>query len=299
MSKKRNKNNKKTKTGRFLKVYAVSCVIGLVAGGLTLLGINSVSHRVAEMNKNIIQIGSYESANKKNGEKRTDSDAKADEIAEKAEKNSEKSVKVGGNGEKVQKEGLSGEKEVKVEESGDISTRKTQELEEKSKLVDENGGKVEKVDDGGEAVSVTATLQDEKDVIILTMPCEGKIIKEFSMDKPLKSKTMGDFRVHSGVDIKSTIGDSVKAAADGVIEKVENDAAWGITVLISHSENLKTQYSNLAGGDMVKSGMKVKRGQAIGCVGDTAKTEMLDEAHLHFAVIEEGKYVNPSQYMGE
>lgn len=299
MAKKRNKNNKKTKTGRFLKIYAVSCIIGLVAGGLTLLGINSVSLKVAEMNKNIIKIGSYESVGKGNGEKTTASDVEADKIAEKAEKVTEESVKVGDNGEKVQKEVVGGEKEVKVEESGDKSTRETQKMTEKTDLVDENGAEVEKVEQGSEAVTVNTSLQETENIIILTMPCEGEIIKEFSMDKPLKSKTMGDFRVHSGVDIKSTLGDSVKAAADGVIEKVENDAFLGVTVLISHSENLKTQYSNLAGGDMVESGMKVKKGQCIGCVGDTAKTEMLDEAHLHFAVIEDGKYVNPSLYMGE
>ena len=72
---------------------------------------------------------------------------------------------------------------------------------------------------------------------------------------------------------------------------------FGVTVIIGHSEKLKTQYSNLAGDDMVKKGMEVKKGQAIGCVGDTAKAELLDEAHLHFAVLENDKYVNPDLYM--
>jgi len=145
------------------------------------------------------------------------------------------------------------------------------------------------------AVYATA-LETEKE-ITFTHPCEGSVLKKFSIDKPLKSKTMGDFRTHNGVDIKSDIGATVSAAADGIVEKIYTDNILGLTIVISHNENLKTVYANIAGSDMVKEGDEIKKGDAIGCVGNTASGELLDDAHLHFAVISEGKYVNPEEYV--
>ncbi len=141
------------------------------------------------------------------------------------------------------------------------------------------------------------TAEEDEKAITFTAPCEGDIIKIFSIDKPLKSKTMGDFRTHNGIDIKSDLGSSVYASADGVVDKIYDDNLLGITVLLAHSETLKTEYSNIAGADMVKEGQEVKKGQAIGCVGNSAKGEFLDDAHLHFAVIENGIYVNPEKYI--
>lgn len=145
-------------------------------------------------------------------------------------------------------------------------------------------------------VSDDAVLQAEK-VISFTAPCNGDIMKRFSIDKPLKSRTMGDFRIHSGVDIRTDTGTTVCAAADGVVENIYDDNLLGITIVIAHNETLKTEYSNIAGADMIKIGDEVKEGQAIGCVGNTAKGELLDDAHLHFAISESEKYVNPEKYI--
>ena len=141
-----------------------------------------------------------------------------------------------------------------------------------------------------------AVLQAEK-VISFTSPCEGSILKRFSVDKPLKSKTMGDFRIHRGVDIKADTGTTVCAAADGMVENIYDDNLLGITIVIKHNETIKTEYSNIAGADMINIGDSVKAGQAIGCVGNTAKGELLDDAHLHFAILEEDIYVNPDKYI--
>ena len=142
----------------------------------------------------------------------------------------------------------------------------------------------------------SAVIQTEK-AIIFTAPCEGNILKRFSVDKPLKSKTMGDFRIHKGVDIKADVGSSIYASADGTVERIYEDNLLGLTVVIAHSDTLKTEYSNIAGDDMVKEGDAIKAGQAIGCVGNNAKGELLDDAHLHFSVVEEGIYADPEKYI--
>lgn len=147
-----------------------------------------------------------------------------------------------------------------------------------------------------EAVSVMGGQSSMEDLFI-EMPITGDILKKFSPDKPLKSKTMGDWRVHKGIDIKSSLGANVNAAADGVVTSIYDDGFLGVTIVIAHGDVFKTIYSNMAGGDMVKVGDKVSKGQCIGCVGDSAKGEALDEAHLHFAVTKNDEYVNPSEYI--
>jgi len=152
-----------------------------------------------------------------------------------------------------------------------------------------------KAEESVKAVSSQA-VESEK-AVSFTAPCEGVILKRFSIDKPLKSKTMGDFRIHRGVDIKADIGSSIYASADGTVECIYEDNLLGVTIVIAHSDTLKTQYSNVAGDDMVKEGEKINTGQAIGCVGNTAKGELLDDAHLHFSVVENGEYVDPLKYI--
>jgi len=138
---------------------------------------------------------------------------------------------------------------------------------------------------------------EPKEEETFVLPCQGTLLKIFSDKKPLKSKTMGDFRTHNGVDIKCSVGDSVYAALSGTVEKVYEDSLLGVTVVIAHGDSLKTQYSNIAGKSMVKEGQSVKINECIGCVGDTAKSELLDDAHLHFSVIKDDKYVNPEDYI--
>ncbi|WHH57591.1 M23 family metallopeptidase [Petroclostridium sp. X23] len=137
--------------------------------------------------------------------------------------------------------------------------------------------------------------QDQKTQVInrLLPPVDGEVILGYAKENLVYSKTLEEWRTHNGIDIKSDRGTQVKAAADGIIEKIYKDDGLGITIVIDHGNGLKTKYCNLSTDNMVKEKQSVKQGQAISGVGDTAAFEIGDQPHLHFEVIKDGKNVDP------
>nr|WP_306432273.1 M23 family metallopeptidase [Wansuia hejianensis] len=125
------------------------------------------------------------------------------------------------------------------------------------------------------------------------LPLDGEIITEFTTDSLVYSKTLDEWRAHTGIDIKGKIGEKVKASKDGTVKEVYEDPLWGNVIVIEHNDGLLTKYANLGTKDMVKVGVKVKRGDHIGTIGKTADIEMLMEPHLHFEVIKNGKNIDP------
>lgn len=129
------------------------------------------------------------------------------------------------------------------------------------------------------------------------MPVFGEISFEYAQDKLVYSKTLDEWRSHAGVDLKAARGTPVKVVADGIVTEIKNDPRLGVTIIVDHSNGLKTVYANLASGDMVTPNQKVKQGEVIGSVGNTASFESAEPAHLHFEVLKNNKNVNPSDYL--
>lgn len=127
-------------------------------------------------------------------------------------------------------------------------------------------------------------------------PVEGEVLRQYSMDELVYSNTLKEWTTHPGIDIESFLGAEVKAAMDGVVEKIEEDPLMGITITIDHGEGIKTIYANLSTANMVTEGQKIKAGQIISGVGRTAGKEILDAPHLHFELNIDGKPVNPDEY---
>ncbi|MBQ8320890.1 MAG: M23 family metallopeptidase [Clostridia bacterium] len=134
----------------------------------------------------------------------------------------------------------------------------------------------------------------------LTSPVIGEVVKNHSLDTPVFSTTLNEWRVHTGIDISAELGDKVYAGADGEVTNVYYNNYYGRTVEITHPDGVVSVYSNLDGDNIAVSvGQSVKRGDVIGLVGDTSLTELADEAHLHFEVRVSGKSVNPLDYISE
>ncbi len=140
----------------------------------------------------------------------------------------------------------------------------------------------------------------EPEKLTFVSPVVGQIAKSHSYDTPVFSNTLGDWRIHTGIDISADEGTDVYAAADGTVSKVYNNPFLGKTIEITHSGGVVSIYSNLSSeGIAVKEGDTVKSGTKIGCVGDTSLSELADEPHLHFEVKLEGASVNPLDYISE
>jgi uncharacterized coiled-coil protein SlyX len=92
---------------------------------------------------------------------------------------------------------------------------------------------------------------------------------------------------HEGIDLVPTTSDwTVKSLEDGVVVKDEDNAksgAYGINVTVWHPKIKKaTQYCHLS-RNFVTIGQQVKKGQAIGDMGDTGNTR---GAHVHLNLFE-------------
>lgn len=131
----------------------------------------------------------------------------------------------------------------------------------------------------------------------LILPTNGEILVPFSGERLIKSKTLGDWRTHDGIDIEAATGSEVKAAEGGVVERAFCDKLMGYTIVLAHEGEYKTLYQNLASTEMVTEGETVEQGQCIAAVGDSAAAEMLEKSHLHFALADGETALDPLLYM--
>lgn len=130
-------------------------------------------------------------------------------------------------------------------------------------------------------------------------PVVGEVSEMHSAEVPVFSDTLGEWRLHTGIDITADEGAEVFAAADGTVSRIYTDARMGKTVEITHDGGIVTRYSNLASATEVSVGESVKVGDKIGCIGDTAIVELAEEPHLHLEFLVNGVSVNPLDYISE
>lgn len=125
------------------------------------------------------------------------------------------------------------------------------------------------------------------------LPVEGEIDKPFSNGELVKSETLGVWKTHDGVDILCELGTDVKSMSEGIVKEIRDDPLMGVCVTIEQTNGLEAHYCGLAKELNVKAGQQVKQGEIVGKTSDTNQSEILQKPHLHFAVKENGKWVDP------
>ena len=143
--------------------------------------------------------------------------------------------------------------------------------------------------------TLTTTLPVEKNKPFsgeFALPMGTDIIKDYSNGEMVHSKTMGDWRVHNGVDFSGSIGNDVRAVADGVVTKVYDDGFWGTVVEIDHGNGMTARYCGLKNGSAVKEGSAVEKQEKIGSLGHIP-VEISEEDHLHLEILIDGENVDP------
>ncbi len=129
------------------------------------------------------------------------------------------------------------------------------------------------------------------------MPVFGQVSLEYAMNRLVYSKTLEEWRTHSGMDIACEKGTPVKVVADGVVLEVKNDPRYGITVIVEHPGAIRSIYCNLASDDVVVPNQKVKQGEIIGSVGNSAMFEVAEQPHLHFEIMKKDTIEDPALYL--
>ena len=100
-------------------------------------------------------------------------------------------------------------------------------------------------------------------------------------------------KFHYGMDFTSKTGTPIYATGDGVIYKADASlSGYGNHVEINHGYGYKTLYAHLSKYNC-KPGQRVKRGDLIGYVGSTGRSQA---PHLHYEVLKDGVHVNPLNF---
>lgn len=182
------------------------------------------------------------------------------------------------------------------------------EKEEKSKVESSTAAK----SDGTQLASKTSSVADttasaakkatEKSSTVpktneFILPVVGEVTFAFAIDKLVYSKTLEEWRTHSGVDLAADRGTPVKAVGDGFVSDIKHDPRFGVTIIVDHGDGIKSLYANLASDDMVSPNQKIKQGDIIGCVGNTALFESAEQSHLHFEILKDDEPVNPDAWL--
>lgn len=130
-------------------------------------------------------------------------------------------------------------------------------------------------------------------------PVEGEQVTAFAADYLAYNTTTKDWRTHEGVDLAAELGQKVVAAADGTVYTIYEDESFGMSVVLRHDNGYTTHYSNLSEEVLVTVGQKVSAGTEIGTVGQTAGIETATASHLHFAVFQNSKAIDPMEFLNQ
>jgi len=119
-------------------------------------------------------------------------------------------------------------------------------------------------------------------------PLNGLITSHFGI------RNLGGRRdYHTGLDIDGSAGAPIKAAESGKVSFSGYINGYGNVVIIEHARGYSTVYAHNS-SNLVKVGQVVKKGEIIARVGSTGNST---GSHLHFEVRENGKPVNPLNYL--
>lgn len=123
--------------------------------------------------------------------------------------------------------------------------------------------------------------------ISLIRPVSGVITSRFGVNSSIRSSS------HTGLDIATSTGTSVQAAASGTVTFSGYKGSYGNMIVITHGNGVQTYYAHCS-KLYASAGAPVSQGQTIAAVGSTGNST---GPHLHFEVRVNGVAYNPQNYV--
>ncbi len=166
-------------------------------------------------------------------------------------------------------------------------------------------GSTKKVDEIMKALAVQSVSLDEitklakrKALLLKSIPAiqpvKNEELKQMASGFGYRSDPFTKIRkFHKGMDFSAKSGTPIYATGDGIVKKADAKVSgFGNHIEINHGYGYLTLYAHLS-KYKVKAGQKVKRGDIIGYVGSTGRSEA---PHLHYEVHKNGEVVNPLNF---
>lgn len=143
-----------------------------------------------------------------------------------------------------------------------------------------------------------AKLAEEKEKLLVAIPAIQPVKNKdltrmasgfgYRTDPFTKAK-----KFHYGMDFTAPRGTPVYATGDGVVARADNTATgYGNHIVIDHGYGYESLYGHLYKYN-VRAGQKVQRGDVIGFVGSTGRSQA---PHCHYEVFKDGDRINPINF---
>jgi murein DD-endopeptidase MepM/ murein hydrolase activator NlpD len=146
------------------------------------------------------------------------------------------------------------------------------------------------------------------DEIALLAKEKGKLLSAIPAIQPVKNENLKRIasgfgwrndpftkvkKFHYGMDFTAPRGTPVYATGDGRVERADNQSTgYGNHIRIDHGYGYTSLYGHLYKYN-VRVGQKVSRGDVIGFVGSTGRSE---GPHLHYEIFKDGERINPINF---
>ena len=129
----------------------------------------------------------------------------------------------------------------------------------------------------------------------LMWPVQGNVIMDYSVDHTVYFATLMEYKINPAIIVDAEVGDEVKAAATGVVTKVEEKAdneETGLTVTMNIGDGYSLVYGQLSDVNL-KVGDLVQEGDVIATVAEPTKYYSVEGSNLYFQVLQDDQTVNP------
>ena len=125
-------------------------------------------------------------------------------------------------------------------------------------------------------------------------PVKNEDLKQMASGYGYRSDPFTKIRkFHYGMDFTARTGTPIYATGDGVVYKADASlSGYGNHIEVNHGFGYKTLYAHLSKYNC-RPGQRVKRGDIIGYVGSTGRSQA---PHLHYEVFKNGERVNPLNF---
>ena len=143
-----------------------------------------------------------------------------------------------------------------------------------------------------------AILAEDKEKLLAAIPAiqpvRNQDLKRMASGYGMRSDPFTKARkMHYGMDFSAPRGTPIYASGDGIIDRADNTATgYGNHIRINHGYGYVSLYAHLYKYN-VRKNQKVKRGDLIGFVGSTGRSE---GPHLHYEIFKDGEHINPINF---
>ena len=141
-------------------------------------------------------------------------------------------------------------------------------------------------------------LAEEKEKLLATIPAiqpvKNEDLTRMASGYGMRSDPFTKARkMHWGMDFTAPRGTPIYASGDGVVKRADASATgYGKHIRIDHGYGYVSLYAHLYKYN-VKKNQKVKRGDLIGFVGSTGRSEA---PHLHYEIFKDEQRINPINF---